>query len=136
VRVKPVDVLAYAEDLSDLALFGRNASKTDLSGANLHGADLSAANLSRADLGGADISGGGLLRVNLSEANLGGAKLLRAELREVNLTRASLFTRSHLINTAQVMQVAIYPHRIGLEKARNRYFRSFAKRPILLRNHL
>ena len=26
-------------------------------------------------------------------------------------------TRSHLINTAQVMQEAAYPHRIGLEKA-------------------
>jgi hypothetical protein len=62
------------------------------------------------------------------------AQELGARLTEYFLN--SVITRSHLINTAQVMQVAIYPHRIGLEKARNRYFRSFAKRPILLRNHL
>src|SRR5215208_3538050 len=45
-------------------------------------------------------------------------------------------TRSHLINSAQVIQEAALPHRIGLKKARNRYLWSFAKRRILFRKHL
>jgi hypothetical protein len=34
------------------------------------------------------------------------------------------------------MQEAACPHRIGLKKARKRYLQSFAKRRILLGNHL
>ena len=45
-------------------------------------------------------------------------------------------TRSYLINTAQVIQDAACPHRIGLKQTRNCHLRSFAKHRILPGNHL
>jgi hypothetical protein len=49
---------------------------------------------------------------------------------------AHRISRSHLISTAQQMQEAACPHRIALKKVRNRYLQSFAKRRMLLGNHL
>ena len=49
---------------------------------------------------------------------------------------AHRISRSHLISTAQQMQEAACLHRMGLKKARNRYLQYFAKRRMLLGNHL
>ena len=49
---------------------------------------------------------------------------------------AHRISRSHLICTAQQMQEAACPRGIALKKVRNRYLQSFAKRRMLLGNHL
>ncbi|MFZ1307915.1 MAG: pentapeptide repeat-containing protein [Candidatus Microthrix parvicella] len=103
------------EDLSSLALIGRDLSRAnlsmanlseaglaqsnlscaalpgaDLSGADLSGADLSGADLSGADLSGADLSGAMLVNSDLSHADLTGAVLVSADLRGSRLDGATV----------------------------------------------
>ena len=103
------------EDLSSLALIGRDLSRAnlsmanlseaglaqsnlscaalpgaDLSGADLSGADLSGADLSGADLSGADLSGAMLVNSDLSHADLTGAVLVSADLRGSMLDGATV----------------------------------------------
>lgn len=98
------------EDLSSLALIGRDLSRANLSmanlseaglaqsnlscaalpGADLSGADLSGADLSGADLSGADLSGAMLVNSDLSHADLTGAVLVSADLRGSRLDGATV----------------------------------------------
>ena len=93
------------EDLSSLALIGRDLSRANLSMANLSeaglaqsnlscaalpGADLSGADLSGADLSGADLSGADLSGADLSGADLSGAMLVNSDLSHADLTGAVL----------------------------------------------
>ncbi len=83
------------EDLSSLALIGRDLSRANLSMANLSEAGLAQSNLScaalpGADLSGADLSGAMLVNSDLSHADLTGAVLVSADLRGSRLDGATV----------------------------------------------
>ena len=78
------------EDLSSLALIGRDLSRANLSMANLSEAGLAQSNLSCAALPGADLSGADLSGADLSGADLSGAMLVNSDLSHADLTGAVL----------------------------------------------